>query len=41
MEHYLTEKDREKHWKAHMSKIMNDQNEWDQIANADTVEGRN
>ena len=34
---YPNEKDRAKHWKAHMSKIMNEENEWDQIA--DTVEG--
>ena len=36
---YLSEKDRAKLWKAHMSKIMNEENEWDQIADADTVEG--
>ena len=36
---YLNEKDRAKLWKEHMSKIMNDHNEWDQIADADTVEG--
>ena len=34
---YPSEKDRGKLWKAHMSKIMNEENEWDQIA--DTVEG--
>ena len=34
---YLNEKDRAKLWKAHMSKIMNKENEWDRIA--DTVEG--
>ena len=34
---YPNEKDRAKLWKAHMSKIMNEENEWDQIA--DTVEG--
>ena len=34
---YLNEKDREKLWKAHMSKLMNEENEWDQIA--DTIEG--
>ena len=34
---YLIEKDRAKIWKAHMSKIMNEENEWDQIA--DAVEG--
>ena len=33
---YLSEKDRAKLWKAHMSKIMN---EWDKRADADTVEG--
>ena len=37
---YLIEKDRAKLWKAHMSTIMNDENEWDQIAVADTVEGQ-
>ena len=35
---YLNE-DRAKLWKAHMSQIMNEENEWDQIADADTVEG--
>ena len=34
---YLNEKDRAKLWKEHKSKIMNEENEWDQIA--DTVEG--
>ena len=37
MEHYLNEKDRAKLWKAHMSRIMKEDNEWDKIA--DTVEG--
>ena len=32
---YLDEKDRAKLWKAHMSKIMNEENELDQIADAD------
>ena len=36
---YLNEKDRAKLWKAHMSKIMNEENEWDQIADADTAQG--
>ena len=36
---YLNEKDRAKLWKAHMSKILNEENECDQIADADTVEG--
>ena len=36
---YLKEKDRAKLWIAHMSKIMNEKIEWDQIADADTVEG--
>ena len=36
---YLNEKDRAKLWKAHMSKIMNEDNEYGQIAVADTVEG--
>ena len=26
-------------WKARMSKIINDENEWVQIADADTVDG--
>ena len=30
---------RAKLWKAHMSKIMNEQDEWVQIADADTVDG--
>ena len=34
---YLNDKDIAKQWKAHMSKIMN---ECDQIADADSVEGR-
>ena len=38
---YLNEKDRAKLCKAHMSKIMNEENEWDQFADADTVEGPN
>ena len=36
---YLNIKDRAKLWKAHESKIMNEENEWDQIADADTVMG--
>ena len=36
---YLNEKDRAKLLKAHMSKNMNEENEWDQTADADTVEG--
>ena len=36
---YLDEKDRAKLWKAHMSKIMNEENELDQIADADAVDG--
>ena len=36
---YLNEMDRSKLWIAHMSKIMNEENEWDQIADADAVEG--
>ena len=35
---YLNEKGRAKLWKAHMSKILNEENEWDQIS--DTVEGQ-
>ena len=34
-----SEKDRAKLRKAHMSKIMTEENEWDLIADADTVEG--
>ena len=36
---YLNEKDRVKLWKAHMSQIMNEDIEWDQIADAGVVEG--
>ena len=36
---HLNERDRVKLWIAHMSKIMNEENEWDQIVDADTVEG--
>ena len=36
---YLDEKDRAKLWKAHMSKMMNEENELDQIADADAVDG--
>ena len=36
----LNEKDRAKLMKAHMSKIMNEENEWHQIADVDTVEGQ-
>ena len=36
---YLYEKDRAKFWEAHMSKIMNDENEWDHFADVDAVEG--
>ena len=32
-------KDRGKLWKEHMKKIMNEENEWDQIVRADMVEG--
>ena len=34
----VNEKDRRKLWKEHMEKIMNVENEWDQMAKADTVE---
>ena len=37
--HYLNVKDSAKLWKAHMSKIMDEENQWDQIAYADTVLG--
>ena len=36
---YLNEKDRAKLWIAHTSKIMNEENEWDQIVDANAVEG--
>ena len=32
-------KDRRKLWKQHMQKIMNVENEWDQMIEADMVEG--
>ena len=35
----VNEKDGAKHWRAYMTKIMNEENEWDQIADADTVQG--
>ena len=35
----VNEKDRGKLWKEHMEKIFNVENEWDQIAEADMVEG--
>ena len=34
----LNEKDGAKHWTAYMTWIMNDEDEWDQIAEADTVQ---
>ena len=37
--HYLNGKDRAKLRKAHIYKIMIEENEWDQITDADTVEG--
>ena len=33
------EKDREKIWKEHMEKIMNEENEWDRMVETDLVEG--
>ena len=36
---HVNVKDRAKLWIAHMSKIMNEEDEWDQIVDADTVEG--
>ena len=36
---FLAEEDREKLWRAHLNKSMNEENECDQIADADTVEG--
>ena len=35
----VSEKNRGKLWKDHMEKIMNVENEWDQMAEADMVEG--
>ena len=35
----VSEKDRVKLWKDHMEKIMKVENEWDQMAKADMVEG--
>ena len=35
----VSEKDRGKLWKEHMKKIMNVENEWDQMVEADMVEG--
>ena len=35
----VSEKDRGKLWKDHMEKIMNVENEWDQMTEADMVEG--
>ena len=34
----FSEKDREKVWKEHMERIMNDENEWDQNVKAELVE---
>ena len=36
---YLNEKDRENLRNAHMSEIMNEDNDWNEIADADAVEG--
>ena len=35
----VSEKDRGKLWKEHMEKIMNVEKEWDQMVEADMVEG--
>ena len=35
----VNEKDRGKLWKEHMKKIMNVENKWDQMIEADMVEG--
>ena len=35
----MHEKDTTKLWKAQMSKIINEENEWDQISDAVAVEG--
>ena len=36
---YLNEIDSTNLWKAHMQKVINEDNEWDQIADADVVQG--
>ena len=35
----VSEKDRGKLWKEHMEKITNVENEWDEMVEADMVEG--
>ena len=35
----FTEEDRGKIWKEHMEKIMNEENEWDQLMETNVVEG--
>ena len=35
----VNEKDRWKLWKEHMEKVFNEENNWDQMAEADMVEG--
>ena len=37
---YLNEKDGVKLWKAHVSKNMTGENEWDETTDTDTVEGQ-
>ena len=36
---YFSEKDRAKLWRAYISQIMNEENEWNEIVDADTVKG--
>ena len=38
---HINEKDRTKLCKEHISKIMNEENAWDQITEADTVQESN
>ena len=38
---YLNETDRAKLWKAQLPKIINEENEWDQLADTGTTEGPN
>ena len=37
MENSLNEKEGTKPWKAHISSVLNEENKWDQIADAYTV----
>ena len=37
--HYLNVNNRAKLWKVHMPKSMNEENKWDKVDDADSVEG--